>query len=78
MDGGVERSEAIDREFNATKYHKPGDEYSPTWDVTGSMEDLELLYQMGLQQANSAAWPQWYEGSEFRAIRERSAAERPH
>jgi hypothetical protein len=42
------------------------------------MEDLELLYQMGLQQANSAAWPQWYEGSEFRAIRERSAAERPH
>ena len=78
MDGGVERSEAIDREFTATKYHKPGDEYSPTWDVTGSMEDLELLYQMGLQQANSAAWPQWYEGSEFRAIRERSAAERPH
>ncbi len=78
VDGGVERAEAIDREFNATKYHKPGDEYSPTWDVAGSMEDLELLYQMGLQQANSAAWPQWYEGSEFRAIRERSAAERPH
>ncbi|MEY4377631.1 MAG: hypothetical protein RJB26_2181, partial [Pseudomonadota bacterium] len=40
------------------------------------MEDLELLYQMGLQQANSAAWPHWYEGSEFRAVRERSAAER--
>jgi Zn-dependent M28 family amino/carboxypeptidase len=78
VDGGVERAEAIDRDFTATKYHKPGDEYSPTWDVTGSMEDLELLYQMGLQQANSSAWPQWYEGSEFRAIRERSAAERPH
>jgi Zn-dependent M28 family amino/carboxypeptidase len=73
LEGGVERAEAIDREFNATRYHKPGDEYSPTWDVTGSMEDLELLYLMGLQQANSSAWPQWYEGSEFRAIRERSA-----
>ena len=70
------RIRARTHDFGFTRYHKPGDEYSPTWDLTGSIEDLELLYLMGLQQANSAMWPQWYEGSEFRAIRERSAAER--
>ena len=77
VEGGVERSEAMDREFTATKYHKPGDEYSPAWDVSGSLEDLELLYQLGLQQANSSAWPQWYQDSEFRSVRERSLRERP-
>lgn len=76
VDGGVARSTVIDREFTATRYHKPGDEYSADWDVSGSLEDLELLYQLGVQQANASGWPQWYEGSEFRAVRERSASER--
>ena len=71
-EGGVQRAEAIDREFNVSRYHKPADEYSPDWDVSGSLEDLELLYRVGLQLAKSRLWPAWYEGSEFRAIRERS------
>ncbi|MFM7065785.1 MAG: M28 family peptidase, partial [Gammaproteobacteria bacterium] len=71
-EGGVQRAEAIDREFTVSRYHKPADEYSPDWDVSGSLEDLELLYRVGLQLAKSRLWPAWYEGSEFRAIRERS------
>lgn len=70
--GGVERAEAIDKEFTATKYHKPGDEYSPDWDVSGSLEDLELLYLLGTDLARSRTWPTWYAESEFRAVRESS------
>jgi Zn-dependent M28 family amino/carboxypeptidase len=77
VDGGVPRAEALDREFTALRYHKPGDEYAPSWDVSGSLEDLELLYRVGAQQAERRDWPTWYADSEFRAMRERSALERP-
>ena len=70
--GGVARAEAIDKEFTATKYHKPGDEYSPDWDVSGSLEDLELLYLLGTDLARSRTWPTWHAESEFRAVRESS------
>jgi len=38
--------------------------------------DLQLLYTVGNDLANSDAWPDWSKDSEFRAIRDRSAAER--
>ena len=36
----------------------------------------ELLHAVGLRLANSGDWPNWSEDSEFRAARDRSAAER--
>jgi Zn-dependent M28 family amino/carboxypeptidase len=59
-------------DYIATRYHKPSDEYSPSWDVSGTLEDLELYYEVGRAVASSSDWPEWREGSEFRAIRERS------
>ena len=38
--------------------------------------DVSLAYRIGRELANSRAWPQWRAGSEFRAVRERSAARR--
>jgi hypothetical protein len=37
---------------------------------------VELVYAIGQRLANSRAWPDWKTGSEFKAIREKSAAER--
>jgi Zn-dependent M28 family amino/carboxypeptidase len=59
-------------EYTAKKYHKPADEYSPDWDVSGTLQDLQLYYDVGLGIANSSRWPNWYPGVEFRAIRDRS------
>jgi Zn-dependent M28 family amino/carboxypeptidase len=56
-----------------TVYHTPQDEYKPERDdLSGVVQDAELLYQVGLNLANSQEWPKWNEGSEFKAIREKS------
>ena len=59
-------------DYTANRYHKPGDEYDPGWDVSGTLEDLQLYYAVGLSLANSDRWPEWRPGTEFRAIREAS------
>jgi Zn-dependent M28 family amino/carboxypeptidase len=63
-------------DYIARRYHKPADEYDASWDVDGSVEDLRLLYEVGARVANEKRWPEWYRGSEFRAVRDRSAAAR--
>jgi Zn-dependent M28 family amino/carboxypeptidase len=63
-------------DYVANRYHKPGDEYSKDWDVSGSIEDLRLLFEVGARVANEKGWPQWREGNEFRAVRDRSAKSR--
>ncbi len=66
-------------EYYALRYHKPGDEYQASWDVSGTIEDLRLLFEVGAGIAKGKSWPNWYEGNEFRAIRDASAAVRePH
>jgi Zn-dependent M28 family amino/carboxypeptidase len=54
-------------------YHTPMDEYKPERDdLSGVVQDAELLYRVGLNLADSQEWPRWNEGSEFKAIREKS------
>jgi Zn-dependent M28 family amino/carboxypeptidase len=59
-------------DYVANRYHKPSDEYDPSWDVSGILQDLEIYYDVGLELANDSSWPNWREGSEFRAIRDAS------
>lgn len=59
-------------DYTAKRYHKPSDEYDPGWDVSGTLQDLELYYDVGLGLANSSRWPNWRAGTEFRAIRDAS------
>lgn len=59
-------------EYTEKNYHRPSDEYDPnTWVLDGAIEDLKLFFQVGLRAANTTSWPQWKEGSEFKAIREK-------
>ena len=60
--------------WTADLYHKPADEVDPTWDMTGAIADLQLLYEVGRRVANADSWPSWKEGTEFKSVRERSLA----
>jgi len=50
-------------------YHKPSDEVKPDWDMAGIVDDTRLLFRVTVDVADSAAWPTWNAGSEFRAKR---------
>ena len=72
--GGRKAGEAYFSNYNANIYHSPRDEFSESWDWSGAMDDLTLYYLVGRSLAQSKAWPNWYEGDEFRAIRDASCA----
>jgi Zn-dependent M28 family amino/carboxypeptidase len=61
-------------DYVANRYHKPSDEYDPAWDVSGTLLDLAIYYDVGLTLANESSWPNWRPESEFRATRDRSRA----
>jgi Zn-dependent M28 family amino/carboxypeptidase len=58
--------------YDATDYHKPSDEVKPDWDMSGMAADAQLLFRVGVRVADAATWPGWKEGTEFKALREKS------
>jgi Zn-dependent M28 family amino/carboxypeptidase len=76
VNGGVARAQAWAANYTARMYHQPDDEFSPDWDYTGMAQDAELLHAVGYRLANSSEWPNWSSDSEFRAVRDQSAAVR--
>ena len=65
-----EYSEQKREEYTANDYHKVSDEIKPDWDLSGAVEDLQLLLQVGLTVSETDAYPQWKPGSEFKARRD--------
>jgi Zn-dependent M28 family amino/carboxypeptidase len=74
--GGLEAGEASGKAYNTNNYHQPSDEWSAKWSFTGMSRDLEMLYAVGRDMADSTAWPNWSKDSEFRATRDQSADQR--
>ena len=74
--GGRQAGDAWAADYRANRYHGPADEYDPDWDWAGALRELRIFYAIGRELANSSAWPNWNEGDEFRAIRDRSRAGR--
>ena len=74
IEGGREAGKAISDEYRANRYHGPKDEFDESWDWSGVMADLQLMYRLGRMMAMSSSWPNWVEGDEFRAIRDESCA----
>jgi Zn-dependent M28 family amino/carboxypeptidase len=56
-------------EWTQTKYHQPSDEYSDKWDLRGAVDDVRLLYYVGLLAAERPQMPRWNSGDEFEAAR---------
>jgi Zn-dependent M28 family amino/carboxypeptidase len=57
-------------EYTARDYHKPSDEVKPDWDLAGAVEDAQLLLTVGYRVAQTANYPEWKPGTEFKAKRE--------
>lgn len=74
--GGVAAGKAAEDDYVAHRYHQQADEWKPEWTFAGAARDLQVLYALGMQLADSRQWPDWSSDSEFRAIRDKSAAER--
>jgi Zn-dependent M28 family amino/carboxypeptidase len=76
IDGGTKRGTEYMDQYFAHHYHHPSDEYDPSWDLRGMAQDMDLVYQLVRFLAFSDQWPQWNDGSAFKAARDPSAASR--
>ena len=74
VDGGEEAGRAFAEDYTANRYHKPTDEYADDWDMTGILQITSLIFDASADLADGDAEPNWYEGNEFRAIRDASKA----
>jgi Zn-dependent M28 family amino/carboxypeptidase len=75
VEGGADDGRAWLDDYVANRYHKPSDQYDASWNLHGTLQDLALYYDVALTLANEQSWPAWREGSEFRAIRDRSRSQ---
>ena len=76
MVGGRAAGQAwIDR-YTGQCYHQACDAWDASWDLTGAAQDIELVGTLAQELATSTRWPTWKAGSEFKAVRDRSAAVR--
>ncbi len=73
LENGEAWAKANADDYLARHYHQPSDEYDPQWDLRGAAQDLQLYFDLGYRLSQSNEWPVWYEGSEFKAIREATA-----
>jgi Zn-dependent M28 family amino/carboxypeptidase len=67
-------------EYTDHDYHKVSDEIKPDWDLTGAVDDAQLLMMIGYRVAQADKFPEWKAGSEFKIKRDemmRGAASAP-
>jgi len=76
VEGGREAGLAAWQAKFGADYHRPSDEWSADWDLTSAVENLTLLYRLGLDLANGERWPTWKPTSEFGQVRAASDAAR--
>ena len=72
---GMTYGEDFEEEYTKLRYHKVADEYDNSWDLSGIKQVSDILLDMGYDLANSEDWPNWYEGTEFRGLRDEMLAE---
>jgi Zn-dependent M28 family amino/carboxypeptidase len=57
-------------DYTAHHYHQVSDEVDPNWDLSGAVQDVQLLFEVGYQVANGEKLPEWKPESEFKAKRD--------
>ena len=70
LEHGEEWAHERREEYTRDHYHKPSDEYDPSWNLEGAVQDLQLMFAVGHSVATGEAWPNWREGTEFKALRD--------
>ena len=72
--GGTAAGLAVKMHYLESLYHQPTDEFDPSWNMSGPLDDAIVLFAFGERLANGELWPNWREGNEFRRIRDSSRA----
>lgn len=68
---GKEYGQELKSTYIQKHYHQASDEFDTTrMNFEGGVDDLKLLFRVGARLASGTEWPQWKEGSEFRAVRQ--------
>ncbi len=62
----------ISGEYNMKRYHRPADEYSTDWDLSGLVQQTRVTLRLAEHLANSHDWPEWKTGAAFEAARKES------
>src|SRR5881227_1214836 len=57
-------------EFDSKDYHQVTDQVNPDWDLSGAVQDVDLLFEVGYQIANANKFPEWKPGNEFKLKRD--------
>ena len=70
IEWGLEQSD----KWVAENYHQPSDEYNDTWDLSGFVEDLQAVFEVGFELSEESSFPEWSDDSPFKATREESMA----
>ncbi len=60
--------------YTANHYHQPSDDLDPAWDLSGAVQDAQLMFEVGYRVAQGEAYPAWLPGGEFRAVRDEMLA----
>ena len=76
IDGGRAAGDQWITDYIDNCYHQTCDAWDPDWDLRGAAQDIELFHTIIRDLGNSSRWPQWKDGSEFKAIRDKSAGDR--
>jgi len=56
-------------EYNGKDYHQPSDEYDPSWDFSGAVEDVKVLAELAWRVAAAPEMPKYHEGDQFANVR---------
>jgi Zn-dependent M28 family amino/carboxypeptidase len=75
-EGGREAGEAWVKGYIDNRYHNQNDIWDADWDLRGAAQDVELFLDMTRELGNSTAWPELKATSEFKGLRDASAASR--
>ncbi|QIX59977.1 M28 family peptidase [Hymenobacter sp. BT18] len=70
--GGKQAIAQQRQNYTTNLYHKPADQFDPSWDLTGIAQDAQLYFRVGQRLASETTFPKWREGSEFKGAREKS------
>ena len=68
--GGIEKGFNEIYDYTNYRYHGVDDEYDPSWNLEGFEQTINTLFNISFELSNSNDWPNWYEGNEFRKIRD--------
>jgi Zn-dependent M28 family amino/carboxypeptidase len=72
--GGKAAGQAASDDYVKNHYHQPTDVYDMRWNFDGVTQNVKAFYALGEKLADNDVWPVWKDGSEFKAIREKSLA----